>query len=543
MLGRGGGGGGGARRGGGGRGARGARTTLGPRGRMGGMHGGPHHGGSGGGHGGWHGWGGRRRRLSGGQWWAFFPGYGWIVDAGAACTWGDPLASPPDALVLVAAQALADSGGDPVSDDVDGEILLFSLEAGTTIQIRPCVATLGAPPMLERPEGRGVYYGPAMLGQDAGDPNAENVAQIQSSLAGAMSPAQLSSVVATYTGLGQVQSQSALSLVGHAMQGTKPTWQEVAPLVGAAVALIPGVGPVTVAVVAAAVEFIPAILSALGLSSSPQQCAWNVGSVCFTGIIPYGPDDPNWVTFEAFANNQADASLEGGIDASFPDYSFTIGCELPIIDAIIASHVGTVYVGASNTPAAGGPSAGALGVGAIIAGATSGPTSAPLPPAVPPAPPGPDLMIYLFLRTYYSAWQQNAEQAINGHPYAKDADLLTTVVTAWNNTHNDHFQFTFQPATATLADIHTGKTPGPCAAGQSLIDPGTPTFVSLLLSGQIDGAAQPALTINTGPSITAAPPAPAASSSSAGVVLGAAAILATLASWATKIPTGIWGKK
>ena len=548
TLGRGGGGGGGGARGGGGAGRGAPHTTLGPRGHGGGVGHGlgfGHHGG------GWHGhhW----RRWRGGGWWLYWPGYGWIVDSSAECSrWGDPLEAPPAELRAEAVARLQASEGDPVAETFEGVTYLFQVEArGPTIDvtIRPCVdageaGTLGE---ITRPEGRGprALYAET-LGDDATDvaTAAANVATIQNTLSGALSPSQIAGVVQSYTGLSTLQAQSALTLAGDALGGRTPAWQTVAPLVAGAISLIPGVGIVTVAVVAAAVEFLPAVLTALGITSGPQHCAWNVGSVCFNGVIPYGPNDPNWMTWDQFvADQKAASSNQSGIDAAFPEYNETIGCELAAIDAILAEWAPTLLT-TSSAPTAGGPGAGGAGAfgvsgagaGAVgLAGGGSGVGLATSPGAPPPT----DVLgVFLFLRSYYTAWQLNAEQAINGHPYATDADLLSTVVNSWNATHDGTYQYTFQPATVTLADIESGKVPGACARGlfpaPDLTDPATPTFVSLLLAGQIDGKGQPPLTIHVGQALggTSAPAASSSSSSSsvALVVGGAAALGAAL--WA-----------
>jgi hypothetical protein len=388
-------------------------------------------------------------------------------------------------------------------------------------------------PESSRPEGRGhralyavgATLGPrGMLGDAATDTaaTAANVAEIQSTLSGALSSAQLQSTIATYTGLSAVQSQSILSIAENVANGQAPSWAELAPLVAGGLALAGVASVPVIALVAAAIPIVGALVSLI--TGTKAKCLWNVGGVCFAGEIPYGPSDPTWVTWADFL-----ATPGGPVaysEAAFPDYAATIGCELPIVDRVLASQQ---------------PGAGA-----------SDPFVGTLTPAT--------LNVWLFLRTYYTLWESNAEQAINGHPYASDAALLAQVATAWNNTHTSGSTFTFQPATVSLSSVLVGKD-GVCGQNENLADPTVPTFVSLLLAGQVDGHDEPPLTINTGPSTvagdalagkvtataTATAPAAASSSSSssgattAAVVVGGAAVAGGLAWYFLKFPFSIFG--
>ena len=90
-----------------------------------------------------------------------------------------------------------------------------------------------------------------------------------------------------------------------------------------------------------------------------------------------------------------------------------------------------------------------------------------------------------------------------------------------------------------------------CAGGFDFTDDAAPTFVSLLLRGDIDGKDQPPLTINTGPSMsaqsTAVPPPSSGSgsgSSSTGTVVAVVAgggALAAIAWLVLKTPLSIFG--
>lgn len=429
-------------------------------------------------------------------------------------------------------------------------------------------------------------------------PSAEQIGQIQSQLGTALSPAQLSSVVGTYSGLSSAQQGSVLSMAQSIRRGQAPSWSTMAPLAAGGLALF-GVSAPVVAIVAAAVPLISDLLSALGIGPGSQQCNWNVGGVCFSGNIPYGPDDPNWKTWDEFvalsqglgtlppvdaggpgtivappqyasltpdsgqqliAQLQSEgiipASDNGGplVAASFPLYPYTIACELVALDATIASGVptqapttlraspggagafqgivsraqgptaiiGATVVSSNGTPAppnvGGGayPGAGNVGGGEYPG---AGQQSSTLDPVV--------LQVCLFLRTYYTLWLSNAEQAINGHPSATDADLLTQVASSWNLTHDPGVQFTFQPAQQTAQDLEAASS---CwvVPGSDFADPGLPTFVSLLLAGQVDGVDEAPLTINVGPELAPAAAATSSSSSTAALVVGGAAVLGTI---------------
>ena len=395
-------------------------------------------------------------------------------------------------------------------------------------------------PQNLRAEGRGIHalYRARDMGAMLGDPatdaaaQAANVALIQNQLSGALTPAQLATTVSTYTGLSMVQSQSVLGVAASLAAGQVPTWATMAPLVAGGLALLNVAAPV-VALVAAAIPILGALVSLI--TGTDPKCTWNVGGVCFTGNVPWGPSDPKWVTWQQFVSIGAEGLApqiagtlfpgttppQGGIAwFAFPDYASTIGCELPIIDATIA---------ALQTPSAtlgAVPSSGILGVGAQ--GAQGGHVESG---GMTTAVPTDVLNTWLFLRTYYTVWIANAEQAINGHPYAHDADLLVQTVTAWNATHTPNYQYTFQPATVTLADIEVGKASA-CRAGEDLVNPDVPTFVALLLAGQIDGHDQPPLTINVGsaftPILATAPPAstPPATGASSGSSTGTAIAIA-----------------
>lgn len=319
-----------------------------------------------------------------------------------------------------------------------------------------------------------------------GDTGAD-VAIIETALIGKVSTDQLREAVTSYTGLSNAQESAVLGAASSLAQGHAPSLASLSPIVAGGIAAIPGVGLPAAAVVAAALPIVGALFSALGIGGGAGNCtpdqgeqAWTVGKSCFKGHLPYGPGDPKWRPWTSFiAGTDWQFALFGqgpspgqdletyvrdiSLDQSFPWYRRTIACEM---------------------------------------------TSKATDPAS------------LFRRTYYTAWQANAERAINGNPHADDYDLLRTAADAWNRAHAG------PSVTLTPQRLADGGSKFCLANGV--------TFVGLLLNGDIDGRDRPPLSINVGPEYVKIPhitPGPsggggggAKSPSKAGKVAGGVAV-------------------
>lgn len=83
------------------------------------------------------------------------------------------------------------------------------------------------------------------------------------------------------------------------------------------------------------------------------------------------------------------------------------------------------------------------------------------------------LAVRQFAALYFYMWQSNAEMAINGHKFASDKDVLVAAIRAWNLKHKGGSTVT--------------------------IKPGDRWFVGYLLSGDIDGNGDTAITLPTAP--------------------------------------------
>jgi len=339
-------------------------------------------------------------------------------------------------------------------------------------RVHPCLLALGE---LGDDEG-------GTLGDPASDlANAEIASSLQNA---GLTQSNIQSAIQSYAGIPVDAQNAVLGLVS----GPVPTsFSAFAPLLAAGL-LASGVGAPVAAAVAAALPIIDAIDGIF--QPKPQSCDWMVGNTCIHGSRPYGPSDPQWVTWDQYVAgtsldpNEPDLqtrSRNGVLDAAFPFYRTTIGCELASI---------------GNQPTA---------------------------------------PVKQFFRAYYLAWQKNKEYEINGYQSANDYALLKAVRDAWNGTH-----------AATSAIPIAGMTPPTLQGGPfCLYDATTQSnppgirYVNLLLAGDIDGQRYTPIAINVGAAAAptggaASSPSSSSSSSSAGpVVVGVAvAGLAGLGVWA-----------
>jgi hypothetical protein len=283
--------------------------------------------------------------------------------------------------------------------------------------------------------------------------------EITQRLNGVVPPSTLASLVQTYTSLDSLQ-QSAVLNAGESFLAGNPVngFTALAPILAGALAPT-GIGAAAIAVVAAAIPIVSAIFSALGIDNSPQSCAWKIGNVCFNGSRPAAPVDPNtgqpdphWSKFSYFVQD-TDANQ------AFPFYYNSIACELPRIDAALQQN---------------------------------------LDPST--------RNIYLFLKTYYEAWNASAERAINGHPSPSPLDLLTATAKAWNESHgaDSSMLFVQHDIPTSYYSSAFGATQGTTQTcfidpTQAIIDQDAVTYVSLVLNGSLGGVEMPSLKINTGP--------------------------------------------
>jgi hypothetical protein len=281
------------------------------------------------------------------------------------------------------------------------------------------------------------------LGDAAGD-----VAEINSALAAAgYPPNEVQRAVSGYTGLSTGAVNSLLGL----LSGQPPTLSNTAPLVAAGLALIPAIGPVAIAAVAAALPVIDFIAQLL--SPAKPSCTWTVGSLCVTSVRPYGPGSRYWQSIDDFLAGATapdvptpPGSRNDQIDAAFPFYRDTILCEL--------ARIGDA------------------------------PTAA----------------VAQFLKSFYAAWKANASYALNGFQAADEHKLLQAVADAWNTVHDPGAGFAFRGTVSWYGLNLPSSSVKSCLFDptKALDDPAQTTYVSVLLNGDVDGHDQPPVSIHTG---------------------------------------------
>jgi hypothetical protein len=260
--------------------------------------------------------------------------------------------------------------------------------------------------------------------------------QIRAALEAAqLPPDQVKAAIAAHTGL-SVNAQNAILDI---IAGKKMSFSAIAPLVAAGLAAT-GVGAPIVAAVAATLPVLDAIAGIF--APGEEHCSWKVGALCIQAKQPYGPADPNWVTWEKFSAGMdletpaSQNAANGMVDAAYPLYRMTIGCELARMGQ--AKKV-------------------ALGV------------------AKPED----------FLRAYYTAWHANAEYQLNGYTASDPYKLLLAVKEAWNRVHAPSATHTF--TRTPLQNLHN-----------QFCQPPEVTYVGALINGDVTGHSWPDLTINLG---------------------------------------------
>ena len=235
--------------------------------------------------------------------------------------------------------------------------------------------------------------------------------------------------ISGYTGL-SVASQNSLLAAASGVVSGGINVDTLTPLIAVGFASV-GLAPIAAALTVG-LPLVEAIASTL--SSSPH-CDWNIGAMCITQPLgpPYGPTDPRWRTFEQW--------------------------------------YGEATVLANALP------------GTSIEDYIKGLESIRLPRDWPTPSTPQDV----FLAVYRAVWRLNAEFLINGHNWVDPYQLLTSMQTVWNSTHEATSTYTFSNSDT--------------------------NYIGYLLKG-IYGEAQyyslgdhPAVTINTGAAI---PPPPQA---------------------------------
>jgi hypothetical protein len=336
--------------------------------------------------------------------------------------------------------------------------------------------------------------------------------------------AQIQSVLGGIPGVSQDQVNQAIttyngltsaatgSILGI-LNGGPINAATLGPVVASGMALLGATAP-EIAAVSIGLSVLGAFASLF--APAPQNCSWRVANKCFNSNRPSGPGDPAWMTWGQFAQNPLDVA------AAFPWY-YVQACDLGAIN---------------STPT-----------------------------------PSPQLQ---FLKTYYAAWQANAEYLINGYQAIDDCALLTIVANAWNNGHDGSSTYTFQPTPAFgLQSEWDSSFPGgipravQCPGDQNLppFVPGAPptarSYVGLLMDGDITATRCSAqgLPINTGGAFLTShfilppkgPSVPATTSTGAKVAIGGAAVvgagllgigvLALIKGWGFgKAVDYVWGK-
>lgn len=288
--------------------------------------------------------------------------------------------------------------------------------------------------------------------------DASTSASITASLSGlGLSSDDINSAISGYTGLAGNATDALMNIADKGISDAA----SLSPLVAVGLSAI-GVGPAGVAAVSVALPVLDLISS---LFSSPApHCNWTVGRGCFqTAVRPYGPTDPNWVTFDSLVNSDFQLAMQ-----AFP-WSWQVLSE----------------VGAK--------------------GFSDG--DVPIDPSDRDA-------IEQFIYAYDVAWKANAEYWINGYTGLSETQLLDIVRDAWNAAHSNSSTFTFKgtpvDASTEAEQMNIVQWPNNMkgyakAQGVKLSAPGTRTYIGMLIDGAITpptgGAptASPPITINTGP--------------------------------------------
>lgn len=257
------------------------------------------------------------------------------------------------------------------------------------------------------------------------------------------------------------KSVQALSNIAQAaISGGPGSFTMMAPLIGAMLTAA-AVAPVVGAAVAAGLAILDGIAEAVNSALNGQNSCnnpktqWQLpGGACITEQAgrPTGPSDPAWRTWAQFEADYRNAdgtwkvpptNVGASIDAAFPLYQETIGCE---IDKLAAMPAGGVRD---------------------------------------------------FFLTYYRAWQHAAEQAINGFVMPSPWTIFVQTLTHWNATHPG-------PA-VTLVGTPIPAQGGTCIVHGDPNDPNGVSYIGMLLNGDIPSSGTPAvppakqnLQLNTG---------------------------------------------
>lgn len=269
------------------------------------------------------------------------------------------------------------------------------------------------------------------------------------------------------------------------------------PLISGSLALAvpPPFGLAAAGVVGIAGEAFGLLSSAFGLGAPKpaESCNYKLGKVCFTQTQAFGPTDSNWTTLSDFATRSLnDRARWKTIPENLDTTGYISWLDLAadwvpgdLGDSTLpAEVVGFELYGLGDR----GPVATVWkkgkdkgGFKVLSNGNTDNGAGGIMYNPIGPLPP----QAKAFLLTYYRALQHSWEMGLNGYKIPDPYTLLLATADAFNKTHSNSETFKFFPA--------------PLGGGSPNFNMFTPpTWVSMLLGGQVDQKGKPALTINVG---------------------------------------------
>ena len=232
----------------------------------------------------------------------------------------------------------------------------------------------------------------------------------------------------------------------------------IGPLVAGALAAT-GVGAPIVAAVGGAIALGEQALKMLGVGQGPQGCAWKLGKICFNGVRPYGPNDPQWRTLSSVAADHANDPLWPA--EAVDHYYATAMSEVRWLE-----HGGPQF---QTSPVANNRQL--------------------------------DGFRLAFLRSYLA----NLEKGANGHPMSDPVSLLNTAAMAWNRRWGQGAGSTTINADAAPHSMPAQNVPGTTfSPGRTVPNAGLyqETLLEMVMRGDLTGQRQPPLTIaQAGPSL------------------------------------------
>jgi hypothetical protein len=232
----------------------------------------------------------------------------------------------------------------------------------------------------------------------------------------------------------------------------------IGPLVAGALAAT-GVGAPIVAAVGGAIAIGEQALQMLGVGQGPQGCAWKLGRLCFNGVRPYGPNDPQWQTLAAIAGENTIDALTGKPAAPWP-----------------AESVDHYYVTAMSE------------VRWLESGGAQFQNS----------PVANDRRLDGFRLAFLRSYLANLEKGANGHPMSDPTSLLNTAAMAWNRKWGQGagtITIDADAAPRTMPAMNergTTFSPGQTVPNAGLFQE---TLLEIVMRGDISGRRQPPLSL------------------------------------------------